>query len=260
MQEAFDEHESFWRGEPGLAVPDLDVASLAHNAVVWGYLRRLYRTGAESAYAQACAERLAWRGLVAEEAVPTLQRIWAGLLYFCWGQQHVTHLQSWMLRAHTKVLELAVGRVAEHWAPPATSPALPFVGEVVAAFDALAQPAQAGSRFARARAALQEQAAPAQVDELAAKIEEAVQGCRARDEYAAADLGAWVVGEVLERERAASAGPEPSQASALAFRTLLEVVDGREEGWLMPYLMEGFAGERESGGADALGRWSRQLV
>ena len=122
MQEALDDHESFWRGEPSLAVPDFDVTSLAHNAVVWGFVHRLYGTGAESAYALACAERLAWRGLLPEEAIPSQHRIWAGLLYFLWGKQHVTHLESWMLRAHTNVLELAVARVGQFWAPPATSP------------------------------------------------------------------------------------------------------------------------------------------
>ena len=47
MFEALPEHESYWRGEPILRVPDDDVASIAHNAVVWGYLNRVCDTGAE---------------------------------------------------------------------------------------------------------------------------------------------------------------------------------------------------------------------
>jgi CHAT domain-containing protein len=253
LLEAQDEHESFWRGEPALVVPDLDVTALAHNALVWGHLHRLRGTGAESAYALACAERLAWRGLVSEAAVPGLHRVWAGLLYFLWGEQRDTHLQDWMLRAHTNVLELAVARLGRTWT---TSAALPFVAKLSAAFDAVEAPAPAGSRFARARAALDAPAAGgARPDELGATVEEAVRSCHAGDAYAAADLGAWVVGDLLERERSA-----PSQGAALAFRTLLDSVSGREEGWISPYLMEGFAGERSTGGMDVLARWSSQLV
>jgi CHAT domain len=256
IQEALDEQETFWRGDPVLDVPDLDVASIAHNALVWGYLQRLSGTGAESAYALACAERLAWRGLLAKDAVPALHRIWAGLLYFCWGQQHVTHLEDWKLRGHIKLLEIAVARVAEHWTPAVvTTPALPFVGEIETAFASLEEPAQAGSRFARARAALQDQAASPQADEIATKVEDAVRSCHARDPYAAADLGAWVIGDLLERERLAS-----SQAAVLAFRTLLGSLSDHEEGWIMPYLMDGFAEVRETGGMDVLDRWRMQLV
>jgi hypothetical protein len=132
---------------------------------------------------------------------------------------------------------------------------LPFVGEIEAVFASLEAPAQAGSRFARARAALEDQAASPRADEIAANVEDAVRSCHAQDAYAAADLGAWVIGDVLERERLAS-----SQAAALTFRTLLDGLDDSEEGWLMPYLMDGFAEVRETGGMDVLGRWSMQLV
>jgi hypothetical protein len=47
LYEAQFEHESLWRGEPALTVPDGDVTSVAHSAVAWGYLHRLYGTGAE---------------------------------------------------------------------------------------------------------------------------------------------------------------------------------------------------------------------
>jgi hypothetical protein len=101
---------------------------------------------------------------------------------------------------------------------PETSRALPFVGEIGATLDALERPAQSGSRFAQARAALRAGDAGApQVDEVATKVQEAVRGCHAVDAYAAADLGAWVVGDVLERERLGASGPEPSQRTAWPF-------------------------------------------
>jgi hypothetical protein len=64
-----------------------------------------------------------------------------------------------------------------------------------------------------------------------------------------------VIGDLLERERLAS-----SQAAVLAFRTLLGSLSDHEEGWIMPYLMDGFAEVRETGGMDVLDRWRMQLV
>jgi hypothetical protein len=98
------------------------------------------------------------------------------------------------------------------------------------------------------------------VDAVAAQVEQAIGDCHQGDPYAAADLGAWIVGDVLERDRLATAGPEPRPGAALAFRSLLDRFGRREEGWIMPYLMEGFEGERESGGMDLLGRWSSAVL
>jgi hypothetical protein len=94
--EARQEHEAFWRGEPVLRVSDHDAPSIAHNAVVWGYLNRVYDTGAEAGVAAAFAARAVWRGLVPQESVSHLSRILAGLLRFLWGQQKVQHLEHWM--------------------------------------------------------------------------------------------------------------------------------------------------------------------
>jgi hypothetical protein len=54
--------------------------------------------------------------------------------------------------------------------------------------------------------------------------------------------------------------PQANQATALAFRTLLDFLADHEEGWIVPYLMEGFADERETAGMDVLARWTSQLV
>lgn len=260
LSEAEFEHEQYWRGEPRLVVPDLDVRSVAHNALVWGYVHRLFDTGAESAYALACASRLAWRELIEVAAVTDVHRIWAGLLYFLWGQQYVTHLEAWKLRAHTKVLEIAIGR-SKDWLRPDQSPARSFATELGRAFDSLDTPVRVGSRFARAREALSDHGAAIQpVDEVAEQVQKAVADCYRADPYAAADLGAWIVGDLLERDRLATAGPEPRPGAALVFRGLLDRFGTREEGWIRPYLMAGFEGERDSGGMDLFTRWSTALL
>jgi hypothetical protein len=262
FQEAQFEHERFWRGDPEFRIPDLDVASVAHNALVWGHRHRLYATGAESAYARSAAERLVWRGLVPESVCAHAHRIWAGLLYFLWGQQYVTHVQSWMLRAHTRVLEIATARVNEYWVAPESSPAFAFVTEIRSMLDSVDRPAQPESRFARARSALRNEggAGTLGVGAVADRIRELVEGCRADDSYAAADLAAWVVGDVLDRERASSDAAESKQATALVMRTIRDKLADREEGWIMPYLMDGFANERETSGTDLLARWSSQVL
>ena len=261
MYEAQFEHETFWRGEPELIVPDLDIRSIAHNAVVWGYKHRLHGIGAEPAYARACTERLAWRGLLAEDAVPHLHRLWAGILHFLWGQQYVTHLQGWMLRAHTRVLEIAVERAGQYWVPPESSPAFPYASRIATLLDAADTPPDTRSPFARVRAALDASAtgAPDPASTTATTIQEAVRHCRATDEYAAADLGAWMYGDLLQRDIAAVAHPGRRQ-QVLTYRTILDELDSNLEGWIWPYLMEGFAGERETGGMDVLGRWSNEVL
>ncbi len=258
--EAQQDHEAHWRGDPVLHIPDLDAASLAHNAVVWGYRNKLYDSGAEAAYAARCAARIAWRGIVPREAAPSLQRILAGLLHFLWGQQKTTHLDHWMMRAHTDVIRLAIERVVELWTPPETSPALSFVRELSTALGQTAAPAT-GSKFAAVRASLHGgQATGQQPDKLAGIVVDAVDRCHRMDASAAADLAAWVLGDVLERVSAAEREGAERREQVLMFRTLYDAISSHEEGWFMPYLMEGFKGVRETGGMDLFARWSGQVL
>jgi CHAT domain-containing protein len=184
IQEAMDEHEHHWRGEPRLIVPDLDADSLAHNAVVWGFIYDLHGNGAEAAYAWKLAERIAWRGLLPHEATPNTQRILAGLLHFLWGKQRVTHLDSWMAQAHTEVTRIAITRVAMAWQPPESSPALAFKHEITGALDRLATPPTSSSHFARARSALVADVSPtAPADDAMALVNNAVARCGAIDPF-----------------------------------------------------------------------------
>ncbi|MEU0877411.1 hypothetical protein ABZ345_02335 [Lentzea sp. NPDC005914] len=243
LHEALFEHEQHWRGDPTLIVPDLTVTAVAHNAVVWGFQHRLHHSGAEAPYARTCAERLAWRGLIGEDAVPVLHRTLAGLLHFLWGQHKITHLENWMLRAHTRVVEIAVRRAGQ--APP-------FAEETKTFLDQLVPPVTPGSKFARARAALKSEPSPSRVEEAVAFIEDAFRRCAADDRYAAADYAAWALGDLIERTG------QPRQEAVLVFRSVFDGLDRHEEGWIEPYLVDGFAEVRETGGADLFARWSRE--
>jgi hypothetical protein len=245
LQEALFEHERHWRGDPTLIVPDLTVNAVAHNAVVWGFRHRLHHTGVEAPYARSCAERLAWRGLIDEDAVPVLHRVLAGLLHFLWGRHKITHLENWMLRGHTRVVEIAVERARR--VPP-------FAEETSRFFDQLVPSAASGSKYARARAALSSGPSTSRVDEAITFVRQAFRQTAALDRFAAADYGAWVLGDLIERSG------QPRQDAVLVFRSVFDGLDDREESWIEPYLTDGFAEIRDIGGADLFARWSRENI
>ncbi|MEO6444857.1 MAG: hypothetical protein ABIZ91_01565 [Gemmatimonadaceae bacterium] len=261
LMEAQQQHEAHWRGEIVMRVPDFDDASVAHNAVLWGYRNRDYGSGAEVGVATAFAARAAWRDLIPEESVPHLQRIMASLLRFLWGQQKVQHLEHWMMSAHREVIALAIERVRSSWAPPESSIALQETRALSTAIDhAFAAPA-GGSKFAQVRAALQssDSVAPALV-ELRDEIEATIHRLHRLDPYAAADFGAWILGDLLTRIHAASAGPDGWREVALGCSSLYEAFESKQEGWFMPYLMDGFKEVRESGGQDLFAQWSGSVL
>jgi CHAT domain-containing protein len=261
IYDAMHEHEAFWRGGPRLHQPDSDLVSAAHNAVVWGYVHQLYGSGAEAAYAAQCAQRLAWRGLVPEACVPNLQRVLAGLLHFLWGQHGVKHLEHWMESAHTQVILLALRNVQQHWLPPEASTGAGYARELSAALDR-AVGSMSGSKFSRARAALRGGAATtgAQIPELDTSISQAVEQCRQTDPFAAAELAAWVLGDVLQRIDATESASDARLDALHVYRGLVDAIDEHAEAWFMPYLMEGFADVRNTGGQDLFARWSRQML
>ena len=97
-----------------------------------------------------------------------------------------------------------------------------------------------GSKFSRARDALRGGVATtgAQVPELAKSIGEAIERCRQADPVAAAELAAWVLGDVLQRIEAAEAPAMRGWIAVYVYRGLFDEIDEHEEGWFMPYLME----------------------
>lgn len=262
MFEAQYEHEAYWRGEPRLANPDGDVEAFAHNAVVWGYLHRLYESGAEAAYAGLLAERMAWRSLVSPASVPVLGRVLAGLLHFLWGQHKIPHLESWMLRAHTNIVALAVQRHSR--APDDETPAAldTWVAEATELLDRVEAAGAGTPSFSGMRAALH---APASTPDppAAEPDDEAVAAlidrCRAESPWTAADLAAWISGEVQHRVAAATSS-DARRGAGLRYRSLFDSLVDHEEGRYMPYLVDGFADVRESGGQDLLARWSSRLL
>jgi CHAT domain-containing protein len=259
LLEAQQEHETHWRGVPVLRVPDCDAASIAHNAVVWGYLKRVYDTGAEAGLASKFAARASWLGLVRENAVPHLARILSGILRFVWGQQKVTHLEHWMQSAHRDVVAIAIDRVSRYWTPPERSAAASATREIAAALDRMVAAPVGRSKFAQARAALSttELVAPA-IDQTRAQIQASIDRLYAVEAYAAADFGAWVLGELLTRISEATTNGR--QEVVLACTSLLETLESRAEDWLMPYLMDGFKAMRETGGQDLLAQWSSAVL
>jgi hypothetical protein len=261
LYDTMHEHETFWRGPPRLHHPDLDLPSAAHNAVVWGHLHQLYGSGAEIAYAAQSAQRLAWRGLVPLACVPNLGRILAGLLHFLWGQQGVKHLEHWMEGAHTQVILLVLRNVPQSWLPPATSAGAAYARELSAALDQAVATAP-GSKFARARAALRGGGATtgAQVSELANAVGNAIERCRQTDPMAAAELAGWILGDVLQRIDAAENARDARLDAVYIYRSLFDAIEHHEEGWFMPYLMEGFKDVRNTGGRDLFDRWSRSML
>jgi hypothetical protein len=260
MMDAMHEQEAYWRGAPSLHAPDVDLPSAAHNMVVWGYLQRLFDRGAEASYALQCAERLAWRGLVPPACVPDLGRVLAALLHFLWGQQGVKHLEHWMQRAHVNVILLALNRVPQAWVPPQATMGTTHARELSARLDRLVDGDQK-SKFARARAALHGGAvAGSRVAELSTAIQDAVRRCRLQDPRSAAELGAWVLGDVMQRIDAAERAGEERLDALLALRSLFDELVEHEEDWFMPYLMEGFEEVRATGGQDLFDRWSRAMA
>jgi CHAT domain-containing protein len=261
MMDAMHEQEAYWRGAPSLHAPDVDLPSAAHNMVVWGYLQRLYDRGSEAGYALQCAERLVWRGLVPAACVPDLARVLAGLLHFLWGQQRVKHLEHWLLRAQVQVILLALHRLPQAWSPPHACAGAVCARELSARFDQMVDGATE-SKFARARAALRGGVAAqgSRMPELAQWVQDTVQRCRLQDPKAAADLGAWVLGDVMQRIDAAERAGDRQVETLLAFRSLFDLLVEHEEDWVMPYLMEGFEDVRATGGQDLFDRWSRAMA
>jgi hypothetical protein len=261
LAEAQQQHEEHWRGQPVLRAPDLDASSIAHNAVVWGYLNRVYDTGAEAGIGAAFAARAAWRELIHEKSVSHFARIVTGLLCFLWGQQKVTHLEHWMARAHRDIIVIAIDRINRFWTTPEQSPALQASRDITAALDELFVTTGGGSKFARARAAMiSPDSSPDRLEQIRAKIDASIVNLHSADPYASADLGAWVLGELLIRASAARSGPEARQDVACASASLYDELRKNEEGWFMPYLLDGFKEARESGGSDLFAQWSEAVL
>jgi hypothetical protein len=80
------------------------------------------------------------------------------------------------------------------------------------------------------------------------------------DPYAAADFGAWVLGDLLTRVNAATIGPEVRGEVALSCTSLYEAFERLEEGIYMPYLVDGFKATRETGGQELFARWSNAML
>jgi hypothetical protein len=72
------------------------------------------------------------------------------------------------------------------------------------------------------------------------EIEASIQRLHAVEPYAAADFGAWVLGDLLSRMNAATAGPNVKLEVALGCMSLYEAFEWNQEGKFMPYLMYGF--------------------
>jgi hypothetical protein len=267
IQEAMDEHESRWRGEPELRVPDKTIADAAWNAIVWGYQYRLFDTGAESGYAAQFSARLVWRGLVPAAAETNLRRILSGILSFLWGKQKVTHLSQWFASAQAEVVRLAIENAVRMWTPPELSPAAQYAGKAAAMLEeALAVNGEA-SPYARARAALAGAKPPAaRISEITSAFESLIEGC-SRERNEKADLAAWLIGLVYEKATQYSAisfgssGEEAYSGASLGHILVLElealgeILSRRAEVWFEPYLHEGFREVRETGGRDLLDNW-----
>lgn len=260
MQEAMDENEQYWRGEPGLRAPDENVQDVAWNAVVWGHRQRLHGTGAEADHAAACADRLVWRGLVPDTVRGPLARILCGVLVFCWGQQRVTHLDFWMARAHADTVRLMVEGVRATWTPPGSSPALALVPELELAI-AQATARMEGSKFARARAGLAgAQTTATRIAGLENVMSQAIGHCAGRNPAAAAELAAWCMGAICERIANVARDAQAAPDLAPALDALRSRLDDALEGRLAHYLWEGFKPVREQGGVDSLDRWRQSVL
>lgn len=260
LQEALDENEQYWRGEPALRAPDEGVQDVAWNAVVWGHRHRLHGTGAEADYAAACADRLVGRGLVPDTVRGPLARILCGVLAFCWGQQRVTHLDFWMARAHADTVRLMIESVRDTWTPPGRSPALALVPELELAIAQATARAE-GSKFARARASLAGAQTPAtRIAALETVMSQAIAHCARSDPAAAGALAAWCTGAVCERIANVARDARSAPDLAPALDALRSRLDDALEGRLQHYLWEGFRPVREKGGMDPLDRWRQSVV
>jgi hypothetical protein len=268
IDEAMDEHDSRWRGEPELRVPDKTIADAAWNAIVWGYQYRLFDTGAESGYAAQFSARLVWRGLVPAAAEINLRRILSGILSFLWGKQKVTHLNQWFASAQAEVVRLAIENAVRMWTPPELSPAAQYAGKAAAMLEEAMAVNGEASPYARARAALAGAKPPAaRISEITSAFESLIEGC-SRVRYERADLAAWLIGLVYEKATTqyspmsvgssggeAYSGASPGHILVLALETLGDTLSRRAEVWFEPYLYEGFREVRETGGRDLLDKW-----
>ena len=99
-----------------------------------------------------------------------------------------------------------------------------------------------------------------ELDRLPEIISTAVGQVHSIEPYAAADLAAWVLGDLLCRVSDARKEPEHRYDVAIGCAGIYDAIEGHQESWFMPYLMEGFDGVRESGGQDLFARWSHGVL
>lgn len=166
-----------------------------------------------------------------------------------------------MAEAHTEILRLLIESVAQSWVPPAASQAARSALEIEAAVQQAEAASSTGSKYTQAKAALSgAEIAGARIIRLEKVITEAVKASKAVDRRSSAELAMWCLGFLAERAAALERHASARQNELLALRTLQGRLAAHAEGWLEPYLFEGFRSVRETGGMDTLARWRHSVL
>ena len=252
IQHAIDRGSIREQGSLRIRHPERTLADVAWNAVVIGQQDRFHGEDAQAGCAMQIAGKLEDLSLIDGAAMPDVRRVAIGLLSFLWETQRITHLERERALGQSETLRLMIERVDKAWDGETRARLQPLTDAV----DALESQAPAGgNKFQRALEALNAaESTPDAVADLESRIRSTLERCAAISPHAQAEAAAWSIGLLLERAHQCLRS-QPARATARD--QLLQVsssLSSEMEGWLFPYLMDGYKPVREAT-FDFVQRW-----
>jgi hypothetical protein len=252
IQHAIDRGSIREQGSLRMRHPERTLADVAWNAVVIGQQDRFHGEDAQAGCALQIAGKLEQLSLIDGGAVPDVRRVAIGLLSFLWEAQRITHLERERAFGQSETLRLMIARVGKAW-DAGTRAALQPLVDAVDAFKSRA-PA-VGNKFQRALEALNAgESTPDAVADLELRIRSTLERCAAISPHAQAEAAAWCIGLLLERAHDYLRSQPPRVTERGQLLQVYHSVYSAIEGWLFPYLMDGYKPVREAS-LDFIERW-----
>jgi hypothetical protein len=238
IQHALDQQQQQERGPLRLRRPERTLEDVAWNAIVIGQQNRFQGEDSQAGFALQMARKLKGLGLIVPEATDDVRRILGGLLAFLWESQRITHLEPERALGQSETLRLMLNQVGAGWSVGTRALVQPLT-DAVEALD-VGQSA-AGNKFQRALDALTSAAPTADpVADLESRIYETLERCGEISPHARAEAAAWSLGLLLERAYQARRAQPPRNATRDRLLRVYRALYREIEGWLYPYLTDGF--------------------